>query len=150
MKKYLLGLIGLALLGGSSTAQAPALMPATPPAGAPVVVVETQGAGCSSCCTSSCPTCVPEHYLKPVKHINYGSGCEDFCICYYHGWSLFGTCDCDNGHCGEVHTRRYLLKKIRVCDEDAVKCVVGEAPATCGTPCTTTAPCCGGSYAPNH
>jgi hypothetical protein len=76
---------------------------------------------------------VPEHYCKETKKWVYSSGCERFCLCYFP--SLLGHFGCDPGHCEPPHVRNYLVKKPRVCKEDAVKCVL--APASCAT-----GPCC--------
>jgi hypothetical protein len=151
MKRYLFGLIGLALLGSSPVlGQAPTALPygGAPQAapysatygGAPPVMAGPDG----GCCDAGCPTCVPEHYVKKVKKVEYDCGSEDFCICYFHGFELFKGCGCENGHCGQVHKKRYLIKKVHECDEDAVKCVVSHEPAcapACEAPCQP--PCTG-------
>jgi hypothetical protein len=80
---------------------------------------------------------VPEHYCKETKKWVYSSCCEKFCLCYFP--SLFHGCGCDSGHCEPPYSRRYLVKKPRVCKEDAVKCVL--APAGCAAgPCCAPAP----------
>src|SRR5260370_1124594 len=116
MKDYLVGLIGLALLGGSPLlAQTPPLIPnepvaavdatQTPPSGQqappaaanapiapPVELVGPDGA----CCAATKTVCCPEHYVKKTTKACYTSDSESICLCYFHG--LFGHCDCDSGH----------------------------------------------------
>src|SRR5260370_13606004 len=101
MKKYLCGLIGLALLGGNPLqAQTPTAVPAGH-GGAPVVVWQE-----APCCTPTKTVCVPEQYIKKTTKPLYSSGCEPLCLCYIRG--LFGSCGCDSGHCQRPYTRRYL------------------------------------------
>ena len=117
MKKYLFGLIGVALLGGNPLlGQTPTPCPGGlggVPAGATCAPTET--------------TCVPEHYVKKTTKVVYTSGCEPLCLPYCSG--LFGCLGCDSGHCGHPHTSRYLIKKIQTKEEDAIKCVPAEVPA---------------------
>jgi hypothetical protein len=127
MRKYLVGLAGLALLGGAPLlGQPPAAVPIGPgavPVGTPMVICQ-DGAGCVPTKT----VCVPDHYLKKTTKVVFSSGCESLCLCYFRG--LFAGCGCDgSGHCESPHTRRYLIKKIRNCEEDAIKCVPVEVPA---------------------
>jgi hypothetical protein len=115
VKRYFLAVLGLALLGAAPAwGQAPAAC--CPPA----------------CCAPGENVCVPEHYCKETKKWVYNCGHEEFCLCYFP--SLFHRCGCESGHCEHPHHRRYLVKKPRVCKEDAVKCVL--APAGCAAdPC---------------
>ncbi len=124
MRKYLIGWIGLALMGGNALfAQSPTIAqydPAGSQVGGPMVM-----AGAENVCPMETKiVCVPEHYVKTTKKTVYGSGCEPFCPGCCHG--LFGHCDCDCGHCGPALTRRYLTKKVYTCEKDAVKCVPQE------------------------
>jgi hypothetical protein len=142
MKNSLLTLIGFTLLGSSpllgqtTTVVMPAGAQTAP--GAPVVIVGQDCAGCQHTKT----TCVPECATKPVKKVCYSSGCEPFCLCYFQG--MFAKCGCDSGHCEKPRTKRYLIKKIRVVDEEFTKCVPVEEPCctTAAPCCTTAAPCC--------
>jgi hypothetical protein len=85
------------------------------------------GACCNgACCTPTKTVCCPEHYLKKTTKVCYSCDRESICLCYYHGC---GHCDCDSGHCGEPYCRKFLVKKIKPCEEDAVKCVPQEVPA---------------------
>jgi hypothetical protein len=160
MKRYLSGLIGLALLGASPIlAQAPTAAP--PAAGAPVTVVGQPASGCcttpAACCTTApaacctTPQCVPEHYLKETKKVTYGSGTETFCTPYCHG--CFQTCDCESGHCGHPMCRHYLTKKVQTCQTDAIKCVPSQAPVCAtghcgaGSGCVSAAPAMATPYA---
>ena len=109
MKPFSLAVLGIALLGGTPAwGQVPAAC--CPPA---------------ACCAPCETVCVPEHYCKETKKWVYSSGCERFCLCYFP--SLLGHFGCDPGHCEPPHVRNYLVKKPRVCKEDAVKCVLAPA-----------------------
>lgn len=127
MKKYLFGLIGVALLGANPLlGQTPTPFPGGlggVPAGTPALLAGPHGATCAPTKT----TCVPEHYVKKTTKVVYSSGSEPLCLPYCAG--LFGHLGCDSGHCGHPHTRRYLIKKIQTKEEDAIKCVPAEVPA---------------------
>ncbi len=148
MNKYIFGLLGLALLGGST------LLGQTPQAGkkgepipAPVKGTPASEACCQGgCCPKTKTVCCPEHYVKEKEKVVYSSGCEKKCVTYCHG--LFCGCgDCDKGHCGHPHRVKYLVKKVQVCDHDAVKCVPVDVPAcTHGHGCASGA-CCGNQAA---
>jgi hypothetical protein len=150
VRKYLLGLLGLALLGG-----APALGQTSP--GHPVAVANPAPGDCvgaveecgptGACCAHTRTECVPEHYCKKKELVLYGSCCRPLCLGYCHG--LFGRCACDrDGHCGHVYTQHYLMKRVRICEQDAVKCVPAEV-ADCdrgrcrGPQAGCCAPACG-------
>src|SRR5947209_6635405 len=125
MKKYILGLLGLAFLkGAAALAQVP--VPVGPPAPPP-------GAIGPDCCPShGCcgpHQCVPQPYLKVTKHVVFTSGCEALCLPPCCGCCLFKGCGgCGEGHCGHAYNVRYLVKKRHVCEEEATKCV----PVPCG------------------
>ena len=128
MKKYLFGLIGVALLGGNPLlGQTPTPCPGGlggVPAGTPALPAGPHGATCAPTKT----TCVPEHYVKKTTKVVYSSGSEPFCLPYCSG-GLFGHLGWVSGHCGHPHIRRYLIKKIQTKEEDAIKCVPAEVPA---------------------
>jgi hypothetical protein len=130
MKKYLAGLLGLALAAGAPLlGQSPAPVPTGPggvPVGAPMVICQ-DGAGCVPTHT----ICVPEHYTKKTTKVVFSCGSEPLCLCYFHGLFAGHGCGCDSGHCERPYTRRYLIKKVRPCEEDATKCVPAQVPA-CG------------------
>ncbi len=135
MKRFALGLFGLALVVAPLQAQTPPPAPAVPVAPAPGVVVVDPS--CAPDCGPSCAKhghhhvqCVPEHYVRQVPRLNYCSGSEPLCLCFYHGLFRGHGCGCDNGHCEHGITRRYLVKKVSFCEQDAVKCV----PACAGCP----------------
>jgi len=127
MKKYLFGLIGVALLGGNPLmGQTPSAVPNGPgdvPVGAPVLADVPVGVACTPVKT----TCVPEHYIKKITKVVYCSGCEPLCPGYFCG--LFRHCGCDSGHCEHCYTRRYLVKKSKTCEENATRCVPAKIPA---------------------
>jgi hypothetical protein len=135
MKKYLAGLLGLALAAGAPLlGQSPAPIPTGPvgvpvgvPVGAPMMTCQ-DGAGCVPTHT----VCVPEHYVKKTTKVVFSCGSEPLCLCYFRG--LFAGhghgCEC-SGHCEHPHTRRYLIKKVRTCEEDDIKCVPAQVPG-CG------------------
>ena len=127
MKKYLFGLIGVALLGGNPLlGQTPTPFPGGlggVPAGTPALLAGPHGATCAP----TKPACVPEHYVKKITKVVHTSGSEPLCLPYCAG--LFGHLGCDSGHCGHPHTRRYLIKKIQTKEENAIKCVPAEVPA---------------------
>jgi len=128
MKKYLFGLIGVALLGGSPLlGQTPTPFPGGlggVPAGTPALLAGPHGATCAPTKT----TCVPEHYVKKTVKVVYTSGSEPLCLPYCAG-GLLAHFGCDSGHCGHPHIRRYLIKKIQTVEKDAIKCVPKEVPA---------------------
>ena len=124
MKRYFLGVLGLALLGGApAMGQTPGAVPAGHMVG-----------GYDACCPSTHAVCVPECYVKETKKWVYSSGCEPLCLCYFRG--LFGGhCgECENGRCEHPYTVKYLVKKPRVCTANATKCVPSEAPCDGGRP----------------
>ena len=126
MKNYLLGLVGLVLLGsGPLLAQTPTAVPYAPAPAAAAAPVVTCMPACAACVTTHA-VCVPEHDVKKTTKAVYSCGCEPLCVGYVHG--LFGRCGCDAGECGKPYTRHYLIKKVRTCEEDAVKCVPAEVP----------------------
>jgi hypothetical protein len=126
MKKYLFGLLGLALAAGAPLlGQSPAPVPHAT-IGAPMVVCPD-----TACCVPTKTVCVPEHYLKKTTKPVYGSRCEPICLCYFRG--LFGGHCCDgSGHCEKPYTRRYMIKWTRTCEQEAVKCVPAQVPACTG------------------
>jgi hypothetical protein len=135
MKQYFLGLAGLALLGGPLLAQGPPPPPVPHgppcdvPGGAPVAVLPERAGHHHH---HPDYVCVPEHYTKKKDKWVYNCGSEPLCLCYFHG--LFRHCHCgDSGHCERPYTRRYLVKKIRHCEEDDIKCV--PQPACAGGHC---------------
>jgi hypothetical protein len=128
MKKYLLGFIGLALAVIPVFAQPPRLgSPA--PGGVTLCPPEAAKTGCTDCAHTK-SICVPEPYIRQKTKVVYSSGSEPLCMPYLHGF--FGLCGCDaSGRCGPPFTRRYLIKKIQSCPENATRCVPVEVPA-CG------------------
>jgi len=146
LRTYILGLLGLALVGGNPVlGQSPAPVPVGAPLGC--------GSGCGGCAPAR-TVCVPEHYCKETKKWVYSSRCEPFCLCYFP--TLWGGCGCgDSGSCEPPYTRRYLVKKPRICKADAVKCVPSEGPACAngqcwgaGTMCFPNTPTAYGAPAP--
>jgi hypothetical protein len=137
MRQYVLGLIGLTLLGGipvwgqtpTGVPQGTPVLPPGVPAGTPVVI----GPDCGGCCIPTKTVCVPECYTKKTTKVVYSSGCESRCLCYYR--SLFRHCGCDSGHCERPITVRYLIKKVRTCEEEATKCVPAEVPGCASGHC---------------
>jgi hypothetical protein len=135
MKNYILGLTGLVVLGcGQLLAQAPVVTymqaPAPGMAAAPVMA---PAAPCAPACAPGCapcaeaqPACVTEHYLKKTPKTCYACGCEPLCVLGPRGLFHRG-CDCEDGAC-KSYTHKYLIKKVRTCEEDAVRCVPAEAP----------------------
>jgi hypothetical protein len=130
MKAYFLGLAGLVVLGCSQLlAQAPpkvTYMQAPAPVMAP-------GALCAPACAPACapcaeaqPGCVTEHYVKKTPKTVYACGCEPLCILGPQGLFHRG-CDCQDGAC-KAYTHKYLIIKVRTCEEDAVRCVPAEVP----------------------
>jgi hypothetical protein len=123
MKEFVLGLIGLAMLGGV------AALGQTPPAASP-------GTACGTGCGHTKTVCVPECYIRTKTKVVYSSGSEPMCLAYFRG--LFPLCRCtmcgcdDAGRCGPPYARRYLIKKVRTCDEYATKCVPIQVPACRG------------------
>jgi hypothetical protein len=120
MNKWLLGLIGLALLeGGPLFAQSPAVT-TNVHNGSPMSATMGACRQDSGACTRDQITCAPQSYIKKVTKTIYSSGCEPLCM---PSCGLLRLCGCDFGHCEHPYTRRYLLKKTITCEEEAVKCV---------------------------
>jgi hypothetical protein len=133
-------LIGLALLGGSPVlGQTPSAVPSSG------TMVFEPGCGC---CVPTKTVCVPECYIKKTTHVEYSSGCETRCLCYFHSLNLFGRCGCDSGHCERPIHVRYLIKKTRTCEEQCTKCVPQEVPCCGSGSCCPSGSCCGGSVIP--
>jgi hypothetical protein len=147
MRKYILGLVTLAVLGtGPVLGQTPQVIHGSPgtvetlPDRSPTVQggVITEPAG--ACCDQAKIVCVPENYTKKTINFVYCSGCEPVCLCYFRG--LFGCCGgCEGGHCEAPYTRRFLIVKIRPCEQCVTKCVPVQTPAGCAAPggCTADA-----------
>ena len=105
---------------------APHYIPVGSPVGTPVQALPCGAA----CCAPTTTECVPEHYVKKTTKVVYAPhGCEPVCLPYSQGW--FGCGGCDAGHCDCPYTRRYMIIKIKTCEEDAIKCVPTQVPA-CG------------------
>jgi hypothetical protein len=154
MKRLLFGLLGAAVLSatlGSTPALAqtapgftppPAVLPGIP---TPVSPTQRSGAGLEGiCCGHGARkdwTCVPEQYVKKTTKWVYNSSCEPLCLCYTHGFGLFHKdCgSCESGNCEHPYMRHYLVKKPRVCEECAVKCVPQRAG--CHDGCCATDGC---------
>jgi hypothetical protein len=150
MKRYLLSLLGAALIGtayGQSPAPAPALAITTNP-------VVTAPAPCApEPCATACPTaclktktvCVPEPTTVKKTKICFSSDCATVCS---KGCSLFGKrgdCNsCKEGSCSHPHVERYLYKRVQTTVCDSHKCVPVQvavcAPAKCAAP-KCAAPC---------
>jgi len=137
MSKLILGLMGLALMGGNALlGQTPQVGPKAELILPPIVSIPQAGA-CSSgdCCSGGCcaktrTVCVPEHYEKKREKVVYTFGCEKKCLPFCHGLlACFDCGDCDHGRCGHAIHVRYLVKKVRICEHDAVKCNPVEVPA---------------------
>jgi hypothetical protein len=151
LRHCILGLIGVALVGASP------LWAQTPPAvqtGHPVATGPTGAAapGCvcpeTPCCVPSKTICCPEGYVKKTTQFVYCSGCEPLCLCYFHNWcaGLCGSCGgCESGHCEHPYTRRFLIRKVRTCEECATKCVPVTVPVCDQGPCGPG--CCAGPAA---
>lgn len=112
------------LLAGTSISLAQ-----TPPAQPLVPVQQPAPAGKVVADPCHCPTkvCVSEP-KKNTKTV-YTTKCKDYCVadCGSLFSSLFGggCVPCDAGNCGEVRTKRVLVKKT-VPDCDTTQCVVKE------------------------
>src|SRR5437660_1689244 len=119
MKKYLLALAGLALLGGTPLlAQSPVRYIGQTGVSGPTNAQEIQvGPGGAH----DKIICVPEHYIKKTNHWCYGHIDLRVCQCYFHG--LFGKCGCDDGHCEHPYCRRVMIKKLRVEECERTRCV---------------------------
>ncbi len=140
MKKYLFGLVGLALLGanpllGQTRTTSPAVPGASANAPPPPVLQD-----CTVAATKT--ICVPEPYVKKTTKAVYKSACEPMCLTHYLGCCFHRSCD--DGCCGKLFTRRYLMKKTVTCEECITRCVPVTVP--CGStgcspaPCATTTP----------
>jgi hypothetical protein len=149
MNKYFLGLMSLALLGGSTLlGQAPTAgqkgepipAPKGEPIPAPIKEIPMADPACpsGSCqgggCQKTKTICCPEHYTKEQKKVVYTFGCEKKCLpgcTFCHLLGGHGCDHCDHAKCGHAIHVRYLVKKVQICEHDAVKCNPVEVPA-CG------------------
>src|SRR5438552_8796227 len=106
MKRYMFGLIGLAL-AGSTPALAQGPMDVQP---------VTHRHAVRECEGGSCPAtvCVPECYTKVKKSTVFSSCCEPLCVGCPSLGKLFGR-DCEGGNCEAPRTRKYLLMKVVTC-----------------------------------
>ena len=141
MKRYLLSLLGAALIG-SAYGQSPA-----PPA-ATINPVVAAPAPCASACPDACvrtkTVCVPEPTTVKKIKICFSSDCATVCS---KGCPLFGKrgdCNsCKEGSCGHPHVERYLYKRVQTTVCDSHKCVPVQvavcAPAKCTAPCARLA-----------
>jgi hypothetical protein len=137
VKEYLIGWIGLALLGGAGgtacLAQTP--LPVPPEPSLPAAAVEAQasdqpcGAACDHgcCCCATRKICVPEAAKKKIDKVTYACKCVEFCLPACPG--LRGTCkDCQGCEvtccpaCGPVRTKKVLIKKVQTIECDTFKC----------------------------
>jgi hypothetical protein len=138
MKRLLFGLLGFALLGQAPLfAQGPPPGPVVP--GPATVIIAGPGEVIGDPAVIGCDgpgcrrhghhhsdyVCVPEHYVKETTKWVYCSDCEPLCLCYRSVCHLFqhGCASCADGKCEHPYTRHFLIKKLRVCEQDAVKCV---------------------------
>jgi hypothetical protein len=130
------------------TAPAPTTqLPAAPTIGTPTVIAAPAAATGACCpapaccptpvCAAPCKTCVREPATKTITHVCYSKTCEEFCLpkcscsCFA---SLCGGCL----GCEPIHTKYYLVKKVRTETCPTTKCVPSLAPV-CGGCC---APAC--------
>jgi hypothetical protein len=126
MKIYLFAGIGLALLGGNPLqAQPPQAVPQGSGGASSVTALATAPDGVA--CTPCAVTCVPEHYVKKTIKPAYSCGCEPLCVPLLRAFCGHSCGDCN--HCNQPITRRYLIKKVRTCEENATKCVPAQVPA---------------------
>ena len=113
-------------------------------------------AGCAACAEAApAKVCVKE--CVPKTKVVYEVKCREYCVgkCSFFGMLRSACGDCADGACGEVRTKKVLIKKI-VPDGTEAKCVLKDAPtaaphATGGTsaaPVATTAPVPAGTPSP--
>ena len=138
MNKFILGLLGLALVGGTAllaqdppAAQAPKETPKGEPIPPPIVISDgATGACAAGCCQKTKTVCCPEHYVKEKKIVGHTFGSEKKCLPPCLGLLHCFHCDAnDHARCGHSICTRYLIKKEHVCEKDAVKCNPVEVPA---------------------
>ena len=136
MSKLILCLMGLALMGGNTLlGQTPQVAPKGELILPPIVSMPQGACSSGDCCSGSCcaktrTVCVPEHYEKKKEKVIYTFGYEKKCLPFCHGLlACFDCGDCDHGRCGHAIHVRYLVKKVRICEHDAVKCNPVEVPA---------------------
>jgi hypothetical protein len=141
MNRFLLGLIGLAVLGSATAlAQAPAPLPAGPVPGDPeagspytgrgfgysTVPAGDPGAslahiGGSNCCKKCDYSCTKEPYMKKTPKVCYTCGCEPHCVSFPYGFR--GNCCCDRGDCPSPRIKKFLIKKVNVIETPSTRCV---------------------------
>jgi len=131
MKRYLMALLGSALLAGTAWAE-PAAPAASLPA-APVAAVVDVPAGACPCCVTTRKVCCPEPAIQVKTTTTYSCRCENFCVpkCALFG---HGCTDCQD--CGKVRTRSVLVIHQHVTECPTIQCVprevMDETPVGCG------------------
>jgi len=150
----------LAQLGLAQTPDARAPLPKAPDAGAvkadakPEPVPPPAGAPAAAPCdhpVSVCleKKCVPHKEIQIVKHTEYGSRCEDFCVpkCSLLGLLSGHKCGCDNCQddhlCCKVYHRKVLIKYESEEEKCVTKCHVEEVTIqACQGPQKVCLPAC--------
>lgn len=134
MKRYLMSLIGAALVG-TAYGQAPATpaLAATMPAPAATAPCATP---CPATCVKTKTICVPEPTTVKKTKICFSSDCATVCS---KGCGLFrkhANCDsCPTGSCGHPHVERYLYKRVQTTVCDSHKCVPVQVPVCAAPKC---------------
>jgi hypothetical protein len=98
-----------------------------------------QEPACGSVCPATCApkVCKPITVPTTVTERTYSDTCEEFCRPTCSWFGLFGGgCNCKDGSCGKVATKKYLVVHIRTHQECEKKCVVETATPCVGAPAT--------------
>src|SRR5262249_37622302 len=174
MKRYVLALLGLALVSGATVlagvptgAGAGVPLPPGQPAvgqpavgqpvvgqpvvGQPVVVIPgpVVGPDCApahGCARGHCVPheCVPEHYIKTTKKVVFSSRCEPQCLPPCHGCCVLHK-QCGEGHCAEGQCHHPC--NVRYLVKKRIACEE-EATRCVPHPCGHGRGCAGGVYPP--
>ena len=112
---------------------APEQKKADPAKASPAQATKTDTAVPDSCKVPTRKICVSDE-VKQTKVV-HGSRCKEYCVptCFLLNWLPFhkknadGCSSCDQGQCGNIRTRRVLVKYV-VNDNPKKVCVVKEVP----------------------
>ena len=125
----------LILFGASAVAQEPAALPAPLPSDAhfvgqparPPAVPMSAAAFDAEPCPRCCKTCVPECVTKKIEKVSYGVKCVEFCLPKCPGARSYKDCQgCEHNdcpRCGQVRTKKVLIKKITTIECETTQCV---------------------------
>ena len=126
MKTYAMVLSGSLLLAGLAIAEQ-----GVPSGVTAATSVAPQGlvCNCPYCCGAAVRICVPEPDKKKHEKVTYSAKCVEFCVKGCPGLGNPTHKDCQGCEvqncpsCGQVDTKKGLIKKVKTMECDTYKCV---------------------------